>query len=234
MYGLGKLSARAYTKSGDKEVYDGNLTGLPNDLFKHSLFIEYPDKNGNYSIDTVNWISKPLDLPYSCTTEYHGIKCEFKWNKPKVTIIKYVISIIDGPSYNYDDSQYIITEDAEHGTIYISDYKCIKAVAYYSDNTSKTLSFDDSDNPGFNIYISYKYHKYKYNPNTENYDVIENNTLYEHLSSTQETHIGNTQKECVIFHRGDKDDIEKDEGDSYGIFKIIDGITQINGIPVEH
>lgn len=234
MYGLGKLSARAYTKSGDKEVYDGNLTGLPNNLFEHSLFIEYPDKNGNYSIDTANWISKPLDLPYSCTTEYHGIKCEFKWNKPKVTIIKYVISIIDGPSYNYDDSQYIITGDAEQGTIYISDYKCIKAVAYYSDNTSKTLSFDDSDNPGFNIYISYKYHKYKYNPNTENYDVIENNTLYEHLSSTQETHIGNTQKECVIFHRGDKDDIEKDEGDSYENFKIIDGITQINGIPVEH
>lgn len=234
MTGYGKLSARAYTKSGDKEVYDGNLTGLPNDLFEHSLFIEYPDKNGNYSIDTANWISNPLDLPYSCTTEYHCIKCEFKWNKPKVTIIKYVISIIDGPSYNYDDSQYIITEDAEQGTIYISDYKCIKAVAYYSDNTSKTLSFDDSDNPGFNIYISYKYHKYKYNPNTENYDVIENNTLYEHLSSTQETHIGNTQKECVIFHRGDKDDIEKDEGDSYENFKIIDGITQINGIPVEH
>ena len=61
--------------------------------------------------------------------------------------------------------------------------------------------------------------------NTENYDVIENNTLYEHLSSTQETHIGNTQKECVIFHRGDKDDIEKDEGDSYENFKIIDGTT---------
>lgn len=234
MYGLGKLSARAYTKSGDKEVYDGNLTGLPDNLFEYSLFIEYPDKNGNYSIDTANWISNQLDLPYSCITEYHGIKCEFKWNKPKVTITKYVISIIDGPSYDYDDSQYINDGNTEQGTIYISDYKCIKVVAYYSDNTSKTLSFDDSDNPGFNIYISYKYHKYKYNVNTKNYDVIEDNILYKHLSSTQETYIGDTKIERVIFHGGNEDDIEKDEGDSYEFFKIIDGITQINGIPVEH
>ena len=236
MYGLGKLSARAYTKSGDKEVYDGNLTGLPNDLFKHSLFIEYPDKNGNYSIDTANWISNPLDLPYSCTTEYHGIKCEFKWNKPKVTITKYVISIINGPSYNYDDSQYINNTDGmEYGTINISDYKCIKVVAYYSDNTSKTLSFDDSDNPGFSIYVSYNYYKWIYYISSQTYYTQNNDTLYTYLSSSKETYIGYTSTFVdKTNYDDDREIINKDEGDRYQFFEIIDGITQINGIPVEH
>lgn len=231
-------TARCYTKSGSIEKYESNLWSSPSSGNWSTMAIvgkiTTPDSNGNYTVTPANnYTDSNETTTYYCFTEYGGNKKTFYF-KEFISIIKYVISIIDGPSYNYDDSQYTNNEDAEQGTIYISNYKCIKVVAYYSDNTSKTLSFDDSDNPGFNIYISYKYHKYKYNVNTKNYDVIEDNILYKHLSSTQETYIGNTKIERVIFHGGDKDDIEKDEGDSYEFFKIIDGITQINGIPVEH
>lgn len=85
MTGYGKLSARAYTKSGDKEVYDGTITGLDPD---YQYTIKLPDNNGNYYIDTSEVFSpggndvQPVNLPFSLTTEYHGVKCVFKWNKP--------------------------------------------------------------------------------------------------------------------------------------------------------
>lgn len=241
MTGYGKLSARAYTKSGDKEVYDGTISGLDqnSDYGSQYNIIIYDD--GNYSIDTDKVFApggndvQPVELPFSLTTEYHGIKCEFKWNKPKVTITKYVISIINGPSYDYDDSKYTNTGGHEYGTINISDYKCINVVAYYSDNTSKTLSFDDSDNPGFSIYVSYNYYKWIYYTSSQTYYTENNDTLYTYLSSSKETYIGYTSTFVDITnYDDDREIINKDEGDKYQFFKIIDGITQINGIPVEH
>ena len=96
MTGYGKLSARAYTKSGDKEVYDGTISGLePNDHY--TIYI--PDDNGNYYIDTSEVFRpggndvQPVDLPFSLTTEYHGVKCVFKWNKPANQKINIDISI---------------------------------------------------------------------------------------------------------------------------------------------
>ena len=88
MTGHGKLSARAYTKSGDKEIYDGDLIGLPGGgLAEFNLTVGYPDKNGNYYIDTSEALADVIELPYSCTTKYHGVKCEFKWNKLEYDII---------------------------------------------------------------------------------------------------------------------------------------------------
>lgn len=236
-------TARCYTKSGNVEKYESNcFSGVvnyhPNNFVHHIIG---PNSNGNYTI-TYEGYDDGNSSNYDCYCktiygpDWRNGKGEIKtfYFKKSISIIKYVISIINGPSYNYDDSQYVSNENEERGTIYISDYKCIKVVAYYSDNTSKALSFDDSDNPGFNIYISYKYYKYEYNINTKNYDTIEDTTLYEHLSSTQETYIGDTKTEREIFYRGDEEEINMDEGDNYQFFKIIDGITQINGIPVEH
>lgn len=86
MTGYGKLSARAYTKSGDKEVYERSLDGIPGGgLAEFNLDINYPDENGNYSIDTGAPLSNQyVNLPFSFTTEYHGVKCEFKWNKLEI------------------------------------------------------------------------------------------------------------------------------------------------------
>ena len=232
-------SARCYTKSGSVEKYESNLWKSPTMGNWSSLgilgTITTPDSNGNYTVTPEKSFEDSSDTTtYSCFTEYGGVKKTFYFKKKGKTITKYVISIINGPSYNYDDSNYIDSGDYEQGEIYISDYKCIQVVAYYSDNTSKTLSFNDNDNPGFIIYVSYIYYKWEYDTSNQEYNTLKRNTLYTHLSSKEETHIGDTSTSCVIFHRGNEDEIDQDEGDRYEQFKIIDGITQINGIPVEH
>ena len=238
-------TARCYTKSGSVEKYESNLWSSPTAGNWSTMgvlgTITTPDSNGNYTV-TLGGDFADSDTPtsYYCFTKYNNVINYFYFKKstpkpPTVkTITKYVISIINGPSYNYDDSNYSDSGDAEQGEIYISDYKCIQVVAYYSDNTSKTLSFNDNDNPGFSIYVSYVYNKWEYDTSNQEYNTLKRNTLYTHLSSKEETHIGNTSTSCVIFHRGDEDQIDRDEGDRYEQFKIIDGITQINGIPVEH
>lgn len=235
-------SARCYTKSGSVEKYESNLWSSPTFGNWSSMgvagTITTPDSNGNYTVTPEQSFEDSSDATtYSCFTEYGGVKKTFyfkKKNKPGKTITKYVISIINGPSYNYDDSNYIYSGDEERGKIYISNYKCIQVVAYYSDNTSKTLSFNDNDNPGFNIYVSYVYYEWEYDTSNQEYNTLNRDTLYTHLSSKEETHIGDTVISRTIFHRGDEDEIDQDEGDQYEQFKIIDGITQINGIPVEH
>ena len=237
-------SARCYTKSGSVEKYELNLfSGVinhyPNNFITNMIG---PDSNGNYNI-TYNGYEDGDSSNYDCYCrtiygpDWRNNKGEIKnfyFKKKGKTITKYVISIINGPSYNYDDSNYIYSSDQEQGEIYISDYKCIKVVAYYSDNTSKTLSFNDNDNPGFSIYVSYGYYSWEYDTSNQEYNTLERDTLYTHLSSKEETHIGDTSISRVIFHQGDEDRIDQDEGDQYEQFKIIDGITQINGIPVEH
>lgn len=232
-------TARCYTKSGSVEKYESNLWKLPIMGNWSSLgvlgTITTPDSNGNYTVIPEKSFEDSSDTTtFSCFTEYGGVKKTFYFKKKGKTITKYVISIINGPSYNYDDSNYINSGDQEQGEIYISDYKCIKVVAYYSDNTSKALSFNDNDNPGFSIYVSYVYYKWEYDTSNQEYNTLERNTLYTHLSSKEETYIGDTSTSCVIFHHGDEDQIDRDKGDRYEQFKIIDGITQINGIPVEH
>ena len=236
-------TARCYTKSGSVEKYEsgcfsGVINHYPNNF--NSNMTE-PDYNGNYSI-TYNGYDDGDSSNYDCYCETiygdwrngDGVKKTFYFKKKGKTITKYVISIINGPSYNYDDSNYIYSGDEERGKIYISYYKCIQVVAYYSDNTSKILSFDDNDNPGFNIYVSYVYYEWEYDTSNQEYNTLNRDTLYTHLSSKEETHIGDTVISRTIFHRGDEDEIDQDEGDQYEQFKIIDGITQINGIPVEH
>ena len=236
-------SARCYTKSGSVEKYEsgcfsGAINHYPNNF--NSNMTE-PDYNGNYSI-TYNGYDDGDSSNYDCYCETiygdwrngSGVKKTFYFKKKGKPIKKYVISIINGPSYDYDDSNYIDSGDAERGKIYTSYYKCIQVVAYYSDNTSKTLSFDDNDNPGFSIYVSYVYYEWEYDTSNQEYNTLNRYTLYTHLSSKEETHIGDTVISRVIFHRGDEDEIDQDEGDQYEQFKIIDGITQINGIPVEH
>ena len=237
-------SARCYTKSGSVEKYELNLfSGVinhyPNNFITNMIG---PDSNGNYSI-TYNGYEDGDSSNYDCycKTIYgpdwinnKGEIKNFYFKKKGKPITKYVISIINGPSYNYDDSNYIYSGDEERGKIYISNYKCIQVVAYYSDNTSKTLSFNDNDNPGFSIYVSYVYYEWEYDTSNQGYNTLNRDTLYIHLSSKEETHIGDTVISRVIFHRGDEDEIDQDEGDQYEQFKIIDGITQINGIPVEH
>ena len=168
MYGLGKLSARAYTKSGDKEVYDGNLTGLPDDLFEHSLFIEYPDKNGNYSIDTANWISNPLDLPYSCTTEYHGIKCEFKWNKPanqKINILIHIGVIgYKDPMQNIvfnctiSSNKDEVTSNILRGNSIILSYSVVNTDGPVGKYTTRVTSNLTLLNPGIRYVMDKKYY----------------------------------------------------------------------------
>ena len=236
-------SARCYTKSGSVEKYEpgcfsGVINHYPNNF--NSNMTE-PDYNGNYSI-TYNGYDDGDSSNYDCYCETiygdwrngDGVKKTFYFKKKGKPITKYVISIINGPSYNYDDSNYIYSGDEERGKIYISYYKCIQVVAYYSDNTSKILSFDDNDNPGFSIYVSYVYYEWEYDTSNQEYNTLNRDTLYTHLSSKEETHIGDTVISRTIFHRGDEDEIDQDEGDQYEQFKIIDGITQINGIPVEH
>ena len=226
-------SARCYTKSGSVEKYESNLWSMGS--FGVAPVITGPDSNGNYTVTPPEgYEDSNTPTEFGCTTDYGGVKKTFYFKKNGKTITKYVISIINGPSYDYDDSNYVNIDDSEQGEIYISDYKCIKVVAYYSDNTSKTLSFNDNDNPGFSIYVSYVYYKWEYDTSNQEYNTLKRNTLYTHLSSKEETHIGDTSTSCVIFHRGNEDEIDQDEGDRYEQFKIIDGITQINGIPVEH
>ena len=232
-------TARCYTKSGSVEKYESNLWSSPTAGNWSSLgilgTITTPDSNGNYTVTPEQHFEDSSDTTtYSCFTEYGGVKKTFYFKKKGKTITKYVISIINGPSYDYDDSNYIDSGDSERGEIYTSYYKCIQVVAYYSDNTSKTLSFDDNDNPGFSIYVSYVYYQWEYDTSNQGYNTLERYTLYTHLSSKEETHIGDTVIRRLIFHRGDEDEIDQDEGDQYEQFKIIDGITQINGIPVEH
>lgn len=236
-------SARCYTKSGSVEKYEPNcfsgvINHYPNNFISN---MTEPDSNCNYSI-TYDGYDDGDSSNYDCYCETiygdwrngGGIKKTFYFKKKSKPITKYVISIINGPSYNYDDSNYIYSGDEERGKIYISYYKCIQVVAYYSDNTSKILSFDDNDNPGFNIYVSYVYYEWEYDTSNQEYNTLNRDTLYTHLSSKEETHIGDTVISRTIFHRGDEDEIDQDEGDQYEQFKIIDGITQINGIPVEH
>lgn len=226
-------TARCYTKSGSVEKYESNLWSMGS--FGVAVDITGPDSNGNYTVNPpAGYEDSNTPTEFGCTTYYGGINKTFYFKKKGKPITKYVISIINGPSYNYNDSDYVDSGDAEQGEIYISDYKCIKVVAYYSDNTSKTLSFNDNDNPGFSIYVSYVYHKWEYDTSNQEYNNLDTKTLYTHLSSKEETHIGDTSISRVIFHRGDEDEIDRDEGDQYEQFKIIDGITQINGIPVEH
>ena len=232
-------SARCYTKSGSVEKYESNLWSSPTFRNWSSMgvagTITTPDSNGNYTVTPEQSFEDSSDTTtYYCFTEYGGVKKTFYFKKKGKPITKYVISIINGPSYNYDDSNYIYSGDEERGKIYISNYKCIQVVAYYSDNTSKTLSFNDNDNPGFSIYVSYVYYEWEYDTSNQGYNTLNRDTLYTHLSSKEETHIGDTVISRTIFHRGDEDEIDQDEGDQYEQFKIIDGITQINGIPVEH
>ena len=232
-------TARCYTKSGSVEKYESNLWSSPSAGNWSTLgvlgTITTPDSNGNYTV-TLGGDFEDSDTPtsYYCFTKYNNVINYFYFKKKGKTIKKYVISIINGPSYDYDDSNYTNTDDSEQGEISISDYKCIQVVAYYSDNTSKTLSFDDNDNPGFSIYVSYVYNKWEYDTSNQEYNTLNKKTLYTHLSSKEETYIGDAFISRVIFHRGDEDEIHTDEGYQYEQFKIIDGITQINGIPVEH
>ena len=246
----------AYNTDIIKELYGGfgdtdksSLYGFkvkqPNELNNHIMEQYYfPAYNTSYTIPNNAITGDTYTKEYVKTvwaTNYGGVKLNttvrkiISWDiKPSKTITKYVISIINGPSYNYDDSNYIYSGDEERGKIYISYYKCIQVVAYYSDNTSKILSFDDNDNPGFSIYVSYVYYEWEYDTSNQEYNTLNRDTLYTHLSSKEETHIGDTVISRTIFHRGDEDEIDQDEGDQYEQFKIIDEITQINGIPVEH
>ena len=236
-------TARCYTKSGSVEKYEPGLFSGGVNHYPHNFTTSIigPDSNGNYTITYKGYDdANSSNYDCYCKTIYgdfrngSGVSKTFYFKKKGKPITKYVISIVNGPSYNYDDSHYIYSGDQEQGEIYISDYKCIKVVAYYSDNTSKALSFNDNDNPGFSIYVSYAYYKWEYDTSNQEYNTLERDTLYTHLSSKEETHIGDTSTSCVIFHRGEEDQIDRDEGDRYEQFKIIDGITQINGIPVEH
>ena len=232
-------TARCYTKSGSVEKYESNLWSSPSIGNWSSLgvlgTITTPDSRGNYTVTPApEYEDSNTQTELYCFTMYGGVRKTFYFKEKGKTITKYVISIINGPSYNYDDSNYIYSGDEERGKIYISNYKCIQVVAYYSDNTSKTLSFNDNDNPGFSIYVSYVYYEWEYDTSNQGYNTLNRDTLYTHLSSKEETHIGDTVISRTIFHRGDEDEIDQDEGDQYEQFKIIDGITQINGIPVEH
>lgn len=164
-------TARCYTKSGSVEKYESNLYSMGS--FGVSAIITGPDSNGNYTVTPPEgYEDSNTQTEFGCTTDYAGVKKTFYFKKKGKTITKYVISIINGPSYNYDDSNYTIVDDTEQGEIYISDYKCIKVVAYYSDNTSKTLSFDDNDNPGFSIYVSYVYNEWEYDTSNQEYNTL--------------------------------------------------------------
>ena len=181
-------TARCYTKSGSVEKYEskcfsGVINHYPNNF--NSNMTE-PDYNGNYSI-TYNGYDDGDSSNYDCYCETiygdwrngGGVKKTFYFKKKGKTIKKYVISIINGPSYDYDDSNYIDSGDAERGKIYISYYKCIQVVAYYSDNTSKILSFDDNDNPGFSIYVSYVYYEWEYDTSNQEYNTLnKKNIIY--------------------------------------------------------
>ena len=115
-------TARCYTKSGNVEKYELNcFSGVFNHYpinFYHNII--GPDSNGNYTVTPPEgYEDSNTSTEFGCTTDYGGIKKTFYFKKKGKTITKYVISIINGPSYDYDDSNYTITDDTEQGEIYI-------------------------------------------------------------------------------------------------------------------
>lgn len=123
-------TARCYTKSGSVEKYESNLWKSPTAGNWSTLgvlgTITTPDSNGNYTV-TLGGDFADSDTPtsYYCFTKYNNTINYFYFKKstpnpPTVkTITKYVISIINGPSYNYNDSDYVNSGDQEQGEIYI-------------------------------------------------------------------------------------------------------------------
>ena len=114
----------------DKSSLYGFNVKQPNELNNHIMEQYYfPAYNTSYTIPNNAITGDTYTKEYVKTvwaTNYGGVKFNttvrkiISWDiKPSKTITKYVISIINGPSYNYDDSNYIYSGDEERGKIYI-------------------------------------------------------------------------------------------------------------------
>ena len=121
-------TARCYTKSGSVEKYEPGLFSGGVNHYPHNFTTNIigPDSNWNYTITYKGYDdANSSNYDCYCKTIYgdfrngSGVSKTFYFKKKGKPITKYVISIINGPSYNYDDSHYIYSGDQEQGEIYI-------------------------------------------------------------------------------------------------------------------
>lgn len=99
-------TARCYTKSGNKEVYEANLwqpTGYPNWSSSGIMgTITTPDSNGNYTVTPMKgYEDSKISTELYCYTMYGNVKKIFYFikNTPSVTTITFRLSSITSTGY---------------------------------------------------------------------------------------------------------------------------------------
>lgn len=100
-------TARCYTKSGNKEVYEANLwqtPGYPNwsstPLFGAGT-ITSPDSNGNYTVTAKGYKDSNISTGLYCYTMYGGVRKTFYFTKdtPSYTTVTFKLSSINTRGY---------------------------------------------------------------------------------------------------------------------------------------
>lgn len=100
-------TARCYTKSGNKKVYEANLWQSPGYLNWSSMSlmgagtITSPDSNGNYTVTVKGYKDSSVSTGFYCYTMYGNVKKTFYFTKdtPSVTTITFRLSSINSRGY---------------------------------------------------------------------------------------------------------------------------------------